>query len=121
MLFWMPRRVTTANAIINSLANYSDWLSENRELEGFLSISDTCYDERINWAAWHHKRNRAFQRILGSFLIKVRSDIDLIMPNIYNSSKLKPQKSFRKSILLNCFLRGFQTTVIGMTAISVPD
>ncbi|KJZ02686.1 gamma-mobile-trio recombinase GmtY [Pseudoalteromonas piscicida] len=61
MLFWMPRRVTTANAIINSLANYSDWLGENRELEGFLSISNTSsYDDRINWAAWHHKRNRAF-------------------------------------------------------------
>lgn len=60
-LYWKPRKITTANSLINSLTDYFDWISENKNLESINpSIPSSSYEEKLFWGAWHHKHNRSF-------------------------------------------------------------
>ena len=54
--YWKPRKITRANSLINSLTDYFDWISENKNIESINpSISSSTYEEKLFWSAWHHK------------------------------------------------------------------
>lgn len=62
-LWWSPRRPEDASRIINHLTNFSDWLGRIREDEGAQLNpwrKATYHEERMNWAAYSHRRDNAF-------------------------------------------------------------
>lgn len=62
-LRWYPRRVETANCIISNITNYSEWLFDNKKYKvdelNQWRRADT-HEERIMWAAYHHRKNNSF-------------------------------------------------------------
>ncbi|HEY8157540.1 MAG TPA: gamma-mobile-trio recombinase GmtY [Methylobacter sp.] len=61
MLYWLPRNTATANGIIASLAQYSDWLTSNYHIEPLNPMKQACsYEQILYWSAWNHRHNRAF-------------------------------------------------------------
>lgn len=62
-LWWVPRRPEDANKIINHVTSFSDWLSViNEEINLQLNPwkQATRHEQRLNWAAYVHKRDNAF-------------------------------------------------------------
>lgn len=61
-LFWQPRAVNNANRIISVICSFSDYLHrENSEIAPLNPwVKSTNAQERMAWAAWHHKKNNAF-------------------------------------------------------------
>ena len=60
-LYWMPRHFETADRLIGSLSEFSDWMAsrlKTKPLNPFHRASG--YEERLNWVAWHQKHNRSF-------------------------------------------------------------
>lgn len=60
-LYWNARRNASARQLSELLAGYSDWLENMRGTAPLAPWRDaTSHEQRLRWAAWHHKRNRAF-------------------------------------------------------------
>jgi site-specific recombinase XerD len=60
-LFWGSKSTAVANDIARILSCFSDWLADN---EGAKPLNPwreaTAAEQRLAWAAWHHRKNRAF-------------------------------------------------------------
>ncbi|CAG9228554.1 Phage integrase [Paraburkholderia sabiae] len=60
-LYWSARRTASARQLSEMLAGYSDWLENTRGTAPLAPWRDaTLQEQRLRWAAWHHKRSRAF-------------------------------------------------------------
>ncbi|WP_413113191.1 gamma-mobile-trio recombinase GmtY [Thaumasiovibrio sp. DFM-14] len=62
-LRWQPRKEPDANFLINLITHYTDYLSEVNEDEGYTlnPFRDASpFEQRLNWAAYYQKRDRAF-------------------------------------------------------------
>ncbi len=61
-LYWNGRQPSVVRALVNQLSKFSDWMAE--EQLGAKPLNPwrqaTGAEERLAWAAWHHRRNRAF-------------------------------------------------------------
>lgn len=62
-LWWTPRQPADACRIINHITQFSDWLSDLNENDG-LQLNPwkeaTRHEQRLDWAAYSHKRDKAF-------------------------------------------------------------
>jgi len=60
-LYWLPKRVETANMLLSSLNGFSDWLYEEY---GAVQLNPwrkaTRYEERLNWMAQINKSHNSF-------------------------------------------------------------
>lgn len=68
-LYWLPKRSSTANTLLNQLSEFSDWLNENYEkvqLNPWRKASK--YEERLNWMAITNKSHHSFLGHLDSSL-----------------------------------------------------
>lgn len=61
-LYWLPiKKKKTVKEIVFHLSSFSDWMTEKYGSQQLNPWRDaTNYEEMLNWAAWHHKHNRAF-------------------------------------------------------------
>jgi len=61
-LFWLPMTNTkNVRQLVNLLSAYSDWVAQRNGTKHLNPWRDaTHHEERLNWAAWHQKHNRAF-------------------------------------------------------------
>lgn len=62
-LWWYPRSRDDADSIITHVTQFSDWLStsnEERKLQLNPWRAATQHEQRLNWAAFEHRRNNAF-------------------------------------------------------------
>ena len=110
MLYWLPRKTTTANAIIAGLIQYSDWLNQTCNLEPLNPIKQACtYEQILYWSAWHHRHNRAFlahtwdkkKSLEQSYLIRSAT------PKKTNSSHLNAAKYFPDKYFGDLLFKGF--------------
>lgn len=60
-LFWLPKSAAIVRQLANQLSNLSDWMAQR---QGTTKINPwreaTCYEEMLNWAAYHQKHGRSF-------------------------------------------------------------
>jgi len=60
-LYWLPMTSTIANQLINLISAFSDWMSQRG---GTMQLNPwrqaTSYEEKLNWAAYLHRNDRAF-------------------------------------------------------------
>ena len=60
-LYWLPKRVETANMLLYALNGFSDWLHKNY---GTVQLNPwreaTRYEERLNWMAQINKSHNSF-------------------------------------------------------------
>jgi hypothetical protein len=60
-LCWRARRVKTANSLISALSQFSDWLAkQNRGYSLNPYVMPSGQEERLFWAAFENRLNRAF-------------------------------------------------------------
>lgn len=60
-LYWDGLKPLVVRALVNHLSKFSDWMTEElgtTQLNPWRQA--TRAEEQLAWAAWHHKRNRAF-------------------------------------------------------------
>lgn len=60
-LYWLPKRTKTANSLLFTLSEFSDWLHKEygaTQLNPWREA--TRYEERLNWMALTHKSHRSF-------------------------------------------------------------
>ncbi len=62
-LLWLPRQTDDAAKLIGHVTQFSDWLAviaEDSKLQLNPWRQATKHEERLNWAAYSHKRDNAF-------------------------------------------------------------
>jgi len=62
-LRWLCRDIKNANKIIGYVTQYTDWLSvklNNSKLQLNPFKEATSYEQKLNWAAYIHRKSRAF-------------------------------------------------------------
>lgn len=60
-LFWLPKKSQTANALLSTLSDFSDWLYINCGTEQLNPWREaTRYEERLKWMALINKSERSF-------------------------------------------------------------
>lgn len=62
-LWWYPRSRDESNSIISHVTQFTDWLSiinEERKLQLNPWREATQHEQRLNWAAYEHRRHNAF-------------------------------------------------------------
>lgn len=60
-LYWLPKRVETANMLLSALNGFSDWLCEEyRAIQLNPWRTATRYEERFNWMAQINKSQNSF-------------------------------------------------------------
>jgi len=62
-LYWTPRSIEDARALLGHITNYTDWLTEQPEydqnrINNFRLA--TSVEQRLNWCAYYHKKGRVF-------------------------------------------------------------
>lgn len=67
-LFWAPRKLDDAKALLSLITNYTDWLitqpgHEGQRINTFRKA--TSAEQRLNWCAYFHKKNNLFLNHLG--------------------------------------------------------
>ncbi|ASI89632.1 gamma-mobile-trio recombinase GmtY [Vibrio mediterranei] len=101
-LRWKPRKESDANFLINLITHYTDYLSEVNEgdfytLNPFRDASP--FEQRLNWAAYYQKRDRAFLSHLwkrqdatfkNSKVRQVQARKKILSVGIYDSVKAFP-------------------------------
>lgn len=61
-LCWRARRVKTANALISALSQFSDWLAKENGADAINpNVLPSGQEERLFWAAFENRLNRAFK------------------------------------------------------------
>jgi len=60
-LYWTAKSTVSVKQLVGVLSRFSDWLADN---EGATPLNPwreaTAAEQRLAWAAWHHRKNRAF-------------------------------------------------------------
>ncbi len=60
-LYWLPKRINTANALLFALTEFSDWLHKEYGAVQLNPWRDaTKFEERLNWMALINKSHRCF-------------------------------------------------------------
>jgi integrase len=63
-LRWKKKSIQNANKIISYITQYSDWLCDNKGLSNKDNLNPwrkaTNFEERLNWAAYSHRHQKAF-------------------------------------------------------------
>lgn len=60
-LYWSAKAPTLVKQLVGALSNFSDWLEEHQGTTPLNPWREaTRAEQRLAWAAWHHKKNRAF-------------------------------------------------------------
>lgn len=60
-LYWLPKRPKTANTLLTSLSDFSDWLYKNYRTEQLNPWREaTRYEERLKWMALINRSERSF-------------------------------------------------------------
>jgi integrase len=63
-LRWKKKSIPNANKIISYVTQYSDWLCDKKGLDNKDSLNPwreaTSSEERMNWAAYSHRKSKAF-------------------------------------------------------------
>ncbi len=60
-LYWNGRTPQVVRAIVGQITKFSDWMNQNQGTRPLNPWREaTRSEERLAWAAWHHKRHRAF-------------------------------------------------------------
>lgn len=62
-LWWLPRPPQEANALIGHITRFTDWMSlatENDQVQLNPWRQATTHEQRLNWAAYSHRRDNAF-------------------------------------------------------------
>jgi len=60
-LGWFGMRASTGRQLTYSLSEFFNWMAENYGTKPVNPWREaTNYEEKLNWAAWHQKHNRAF-------------------------------------------------------------
>lgn len=96
-LFWSPRRLDDASAILSHITAYTDWLSEQ---EGYDSQRVNPFrnanhvEQRLNWCAYYHKKSRVFLNHLDGVntstqLLKMVREVRTPQALIVNTSDVK--------------------------------
>ena len=60
-LYWTAKSTVSVKQLVGVLSRFSDWLADN---EGAKPLNPwreaTAAEQRLAWAAWHHRKHRAF-------------------------------------------------------------
>ncbi|MCB1989605.1 MAG: site-specific integrase [Burkholderiaceae bacterium] len=60
-LYWTAKSTVSVKQLVGVLSRFSDWLADN---EGAKPLNPwreaTAAEQRLAWAAWHHRKNRSF-------------------------------------------------------------
>jgi len=60
-LYWKPKRINTANRLINALINFFEWFADQSAFKPPFTIGEaSSYEQILNWAAYNQKHYRAF-------------------------------------------------------------
>ena len=60
-LFWLPKSTSAVNQLVNQLSVFSDWMADKLGTTPLNPWKEaTRYEEMLNWAAYHQRRNHAF-------------------------------------------------------------
>jgi site-specific recombinase XerD len=60
-LYWRSMSARTANILLGAIADFSDWLAEHSGAKPLAGVAmSNRHDERMLYAAWEHRRSRAF-------------------------------------------------------------
>lgn len=69
-LYWQARQYDDANQLINHITQFTDWLSKYND-DASLQLNPwqeaTRHEQRLNWAAYTHRRDNAFLSHLWSY------------------------------------------------------
>ena len=99
-LRWKPRKQADAKFIISLITHYTDYLSEikedkNLQLNPFRDASS--FEQRLNWAAYYQKKDRAFLSHLWCHpeanrkIRSVNRHNTAMSPGIYDTAKAFPE------------------------------
>lgn len=110
-LFWQARQPDDASKLINHITQFSDWLSAINENAG-LQLNPwreaTRHEQRLNWAAYTHRRDNAFLSHL-VFLDKPQTDQSrAIRSRRLPTENLTPTKTFPEAKLDLLLTNGFR-------------
>jgi len=113
-LFWTGRRHDDAKALIAFITHYTDWISElksdlNLQVNPYRSASPL--EQKLNWAAFHQKKNKCFlgylwrngnQRKEATQVRTVRGPLGPKISSVFN-----PVKAFPRGEIFNLINNGF--------------
>jgi len=113
-LNWVPRKVEDANSIVGYLTHYADWLAlANGDVENILNPyrEASNYEQKLNWAAYHHRKNNQFlSHLCGRHNYERDNSIArAIQPHkkLVSSNVFCTVKAFPKNKITNLLYDGF--------------
>ncbi|MDA8347038.1 MAG: hypothetical protein M0Z66_16465 [Thermaerobacter sp.] len=60
-LYWNGRTPSVVRQMVMQLSAFSDWMAKEQDTQPFNPWRQATHaEEMLAWAAWHHKRDRAF-------------------------------------------------------------
>jgi len=60
-LYWTAKSAVSVKQLVGILSRFSDWLVEHQDAKPLNPWREaTAVEQRLAWAAWHHKKNRSF-------------------------------------------------------------
>ncbi|MDO5294942.1 MAG: gamma-mobile-trio recombinase GmtY [bacterium] len=112
-LYWLPKRVETANPLLTALDGFSDWLYEEY---GAIQLNPwrkaTRYEERLNWMAQINKSQHSFLGHLDD--VHEMSETAKLARNVVRRRKSYSSKgntkAFPESKILELLCEGFKNT-----------
>jgi integrase len=124
-LWWYPLKTTYANELIGHVTLFSDWISEDLGDEKYQLNpwrEATKHEQRLNWAAYIHRRDNAFMSHLwrgGNNYIKVSR---YVRKRIIKSNAREPVKVFPEGYFKSLIIYGFSRRARdGLGACSLRD
>jgi len=120
-LFWPPRKLEDAKALLLFITTYTDWLTEQ---EGYNDqrinpyVKATSTEQRLNWCAYYHKHARVFLNHLLSRNYDMRQ-LDFVRAvRIPQAPKIDvaPVKKFPESEIQNLLDNGFTRGTVSKDA-----
>jgi len=111
-LFWPPRKLEDANALLLFITTYTDWLTEQ---EGYNTqrinpyVKATSTEQRLNWCAYYHKHARVFLNHLSSRNYDMRQldFVRLVRTPQAPKIDIASVKKFPESEIQNLLNKGF--------------
>lgn len=112
-LWWHPRNSKSANKLIGYITRFSDWLSlRNQDAEFQLNPwrEATRHEQRLNWAAFVHRKDNAFL----SHLFGKNEDVNksrVVRSQSLPCNDVSPPKTFPESKIDLLLTKGFHRRV----------
>lgn len=114
-LWWQPRQPDDARKIICHITRFSDWLAainEDNRLQLNPWRQANRHEERLNWAAYSHRRDKSFMSHLWSSRTQTRKS-RAVRSRVLPVERNTPAKAFSEEHLKSLLADGFRCRVRG--------